>query len=126
MSYSAFSVLHGGAHTVCSMLEGLYLSVLDISTDGHSTRHPPTSVSKARIQRSEQRTQQLEDEHAIAPKFKLLVLSLRDLFFPSTSDLMRGYNRKATAAEVHELCKGFMPDIEIDERVAVSAHANEC
>ena len=114
MSFSARSVLGGGAHTVSSMLEGLYLSVLDISTDGYSSRHSPSSVSEAKMLRSKQLEQQLEFEHAIAEHVKPLVLILRDLFFQPTSVTLRLYNEEVTAEDVHERCMSIIPDIKLD------------
>lgn len=114
ITFSALSVLHGGPHTVCSMLEGLYLSVLDISSEGRSTKAPPPSVRKARMQRSSQLGPQLEYEHDIAEHVKPMVLGLQNLFFQPTSGIIRQYNERVTAADVHAICKYFVPNIMVE------------
>ena len=82
MLYSPLSVLDGGAHTVCSMLEGLYLSVLYISTDGKAGifRNPPRTVQRAKEQRLTQLLLRQDDEHFMAESLRPLLLNLRDLF----------------------------------------------
>ena len=52
-------------------------------------------------------------EKDIAGVVKPLVRSLHDLFYQPGSAHDRKYNRRATAADVREVCRHFMPSIEL-------------
>ena len=116
MLYSPLSVLDGGIHTVCSMLEGLYLSVLHISTDGKAAnfRNPPPTIQRAKEQRLTQLLQRQDDEQFMADMLRPLLLNLRDLFYQPVPDTMRSYNVQVTPDDVRKVCKEFAPAIEVD------------
>ena len=116
MLYSPLSVLDGGAHTVCSMLEGLYLSVLYISTDGKAGnfRNPPRTIARAKEQRLTQLFQRQDDERFMAEKLRPLLLNLRDLFYQPGSGIIRGYNVQVTPDDVRKVCKEFVSTTELD------------
>ena len=116
MLYSPLSVLDGGAHTVCSMLEGLYLSVLYISTDGKAGnfRILPRTIERAKEQRLTQLLERQDDERFMAEELRPLLLNLRDLFYQPGSGIIRGYNVQVTPDDVREVCKEFVSTIDIE------------
>lgn len=116
MLYSPLSVLQGGPHTVCSMLEGLYLSVLYISTGGRAGnfRNPPRTIKRATEQRLCQLLIRQDDEHVMAEMLRPLVLKLQHLFYQPGPDSIRTYCVKVTPGDVRKVCKEFVSTIEVD------------
>ena len=116
MLYSPLSVLDGEAHTVCSMLEGLYLSVLFISTDGKAAnfRKPPRTIESAKQQRLTHLLLRQDDEHLMHETLRPLLLNLRDLFYQPGSALTRTYNQDVTPDDVHNVCQKVVPIVELD------------
>ena len=116
MLYSPLSVLDGGAHTVCSMLEGLYLSVLYISTDGKAGifRNPPHTIQRAKEQRLTQLLLRQDDEHFMAESLRPLLLNLRDLFYQPGPGIIRGYNDQVTPDDVHNVCQQVVSTVKFD------------
>ena len=117
MMYSPLSVLRGGAHTVCSMLEGLYLSVLHISTDGRAGnfRKSPGTINRAIQQRMCQLLMNQDDEHVMAVMLRPLVLKLQNLFYQPNPNpnSTRTYCVKVTPDDVRKVCKEFAPTIKV-------------
>ena len=116
MLYSPLSVLDGGAHTVCSMLEGLYLSVLYISTDGKAGifRNPPRTIQRAKEQRLTQLLLRQDDEHLMDEKLRPLLLNLRDLLYQPGSGITRTYNQDVTPDDVHNVCQKVVSTVKLD------------
>lgn len=102
------SVLRGEPHSISSMLEGVFLSVLSIACKGKITGYQLTTDKKWEITRAGALHRlQLVEETMIVDHLKPLVHSLHDLFYPMPVDgsKMRGYCTAVTVPAFQAACQ---------------------
>ena len=107
MFWARLSTLEGYAHTISSMLEGLFISVRSISCDGKEFDLASASVSEwATFRRGMMIGAYLSEPERIAAHLLPLVLDLHNLFYPKTASCdLREYRTDVTAAEVQAVCQ---------------------
>lgn len=110
--YAALSVLEGSEHTVSSMLEGLFISILDVSCNFRLTgRHQMASVTwTAALRRGTLLAKTLMESHAIQSPLRAFVHALHELFYPLPGGArVRGYRTDVTVEEVQSVCSTCGP-----------------
>lgn len=104
------SVLRGEPHTISSMLEGVFLSILSIACGGKIAGFElrTNDIRKWAVNRSGAlRELQLMEEDEIVDELKPLVHSLHDLFYPLPVDSssVRMYCQTVTVAAFQAACQ---------------------
>jgi len=120
--WAPLSVLEGSAHTVSSMLEGLFISILSISCeekiDGYKLARSMTPSDWATFRRGAMTRRVLAEvtKCLICPQLLQFVCGLQDLFYPlrDLQSNLRGYRKDVTGEEVRAVCKSFSPEILLD------------
>ena len=107
--YAPLSVLRGEPHTVSSQLEGLFLSVLNLSCNGntHARGIRSHELDFWEALRSGALTRlQLMESNRIFPHMKPLVHALHDLFYPwEAGAKCRRYRQDVSPSEVRAICQ---------------------
>jgi len=117
--WAPLSVLERNAHSVSSMLEGLFISILSISCeekiDGYKLAGSMTISNWATFRRGAMTGRVLSEvtERLICSELLQFICGLQDLFYPLRDLLssLRGYRKDVTGEEVRNLCKSFRPEI---------------
>lgn len=103
------SVLCGQAHTVSSMLEGLFLSVYNIACDGKLPQHLRGNsklLDWEIYRRGSLVSMQLPEEPSIISSLRSLVDELHELFFPRVEgSSIRWYSKDVTKASFQAACQ---------------------
>lgn len=106
--WAPLSVLQGNEHTVSSMLEGLFISVLSISCNGRlyarDEMNPDRLHDCAFKRRGHLTSSILYERHTIQVHLKPLIEALHNLFYPIQDAEGRGYNTKVTVKQVQGVC----------------------
>ena len=109
--YAPLSVLRGEPHTVSSQLEGLFLSVLNLSCNGntHARGIPSHKLEIWEVFRNGALIRlQLMESNIIFPHLKPLVHALHDLFYPRPREAgakCRQYRQDVRPSEVKAICQ---------------------
>ena len=107
--YAPLSVLRGEPHTVSSQLEGLFLSVLNLSCNGNTHARDIRShkLEMWEIFRHGALTRlQLLESKIIFPHLRPLVHALHDLFYPEEAGaICRRYRKNVSPSEVRAICQ---------------------
>ena len=109
--WAALSVLEGEPHSVSSMLEGLFISVLSISCKGklhlwHEMK-PDQLALCANLRRGHLTSPKLAELPTVATHLQPLIIGLHNLFYPLNrpTDRFRGYNTEVTLESVQGVCR---------------------
>ena len=109
--WAALSVLEGEQHSLSSMLEGLFISVLSISCNGKlHLRHamkPDQLALCANLRRGHLTSPKLAELPNVATHLQPLIIGLQNLFYPLNrpTDSFRGYNTEVTLESVQGVCR---------------------
>ncbi|DBA90198.1 TPA: hypothetical protein ACH3X1_003501 [Trebouxia sp. C0004] len=109
--WAALSVLEGEQHSLSSMLEGLFISVLSISCNGKlHLRHamkPDQLALCANLRRGHLTSPKLAELPNVATHLQPLIIGLHNLFYPLNrpTDSFRGYNTEVTVESVQGVCR---------------------
>ena len=108
--FAAISVLEGGPHSLSSMYEALFHSILFICSDGQQPRSPGY-VDSLRKWSDDRRDgmQWAPDMHGwgVQPQHVALIRALHELFYPATA-LDRRYRIDVTLEEFAAACDPFI------------------
>ena len=106
--WAPLSVLQGSEHSVSSMLEGLFISVLSISCNGRlyarDEMNPDRLHDSAFKRRGHLTSTILYERHTIQEHLKPLIQALHNLFYPVQDAEGRGYNTQVTVKQVQGVC----------------------
>jgi hypothetical protein len=116
--YAPLSILCGEPHTESSMLEGLFISLLDRCSDGKLVdRHDMDFTDLPRAQRARRGSltgaRLGELDHIPAP-LQSFIQSLHDLFYPMapSSRVLRKYRTDVRFLEVHTVCRRYNENVK--------------
>ena len=117
--WAPLSVLEGNAHSVSSVLEGLFISILSISCEekinGYKLAGSMTIPKWATFRRGAMTGPVLAEakERLICRLWLQFVCGLLDLFYPlrAMQSSVRDYRRDVIGEEVRAVCKLFSPEI---------------
>eukprot|EP00243_Klebsormidium_subtile_P012048 TRINITY_DN7138_c1_g4_i1.p1 TRINITY_DN7138_c1_g4~~TRINITY_DN7138_c1_g4_i1.p1 ORF type:complete len:692 (-),score=78.26 TRINITY_DN7138_c1_g4_i1:155-2230(-) len=116
--YAPLSTLCGDPHTESSMLEGLFISVLDRCSDGKLVGRADmdfTDLPRAtRARRGSLTGARLGELEHIPVALRSFVQSLHDLFYPMSSEsrVLRTYCTNVTSSAVQDVCRRYNENLK--------------
>ena len=118
--FAAASTLTGGAHTISSMCEGLFLSILFSSSGGNLPDAEGLNKGLslqllANLRRGTFSRSTPKDVWGVAKQVAPLILKLHSLFWPSGNDLSTVvYRKDVTTQEIMDACLSFAQIVDVE------------